>query len=489
MNDTEAFLRKIRENPDDDAPRLVFADYLDEQALSSSGKDAKDQERWAKIIRAQIAAERDSYADASFWNKWEGLDLSVPGKLARQIVPKPCRAQMVGSISRGFYDQIDTSAGRLAQIGDLIMESVAPVRKLDLSLFEEDWSRIKENPVLGLVRELVISNYGFFNEKILKGICEDSQLQSLAVLHLPTLNSYDFDCLPTLKKCKNFPALKELIGSFFDLDDYREFLKYPLTSKLEMLAGKNTSVQCAELYSHAPLAKTVTYIEVDDVKADAPSKTTWGKFSNLQRLGLEMTGKRDWVTPFLESQTFPHLTRLDLWGKTLPANVLSYFESGEGELLLVLHKLNRSQLNGILSSPTMKRVKAIEMDGKSVEHGIEILSQNESATNLRSLKIEPENGIKKPIPFFKCLAKSPVFANLLHLETPMSFNYSSLKQLAESAIGQSLRALITGRPQLTDKWQAFLRSSKNFPALMHFSLVRLELDDNLIAKGRKKLKI
>src|SRR5262245_37828342 len=47
MTDVDAFMRSIIENPDDDAPRLVFADSLEENG---------DSER-AEFIRLQIESE------------------------------------------------------------------------------------------------------------------------------------------------------------------------------------------------------------------------------------------------------------------------------------------------------------------------------------------------------------------------------------------------------------------------------------------------
>src|SRR5262245_51717677 len=47
MNEA-AFLAEIRERPDDDAPRLVFGDWLDENG----------RPEWAEFIRAQIELTR-----------------------------------------------------------------------------------------------------------------------------------------------------------------------------------------------------------------------------------------------------------------------------------------------------------------------------------------------------------------------------------------------------------------------------------------------
>lgn len=45
MSDRDSFLKAIRANPDDDLPRLVFADWLDEHG----------DEKWAAVIRDQCA--------------------------------------------------------------------------------------------------------------------------------------------------------------------------------------------------------------------------------------------------------------------------------------------------------------------------------------------------------------------------------------------------------------------------------------------------
>src|SRR5882757_4134409 len=48
QTDAEAFLQRIRAYPDDDAPRLIFADWLDEQGTT----EASDR---AEFIRVQVA--------------------------------------------------------------------------------------------------------------------------------------------------------------------------------------------------------------------------------------------------------------------------------------------------------------------------------------------------------------------------------------------------------------------------------------------------
>ncbi|MBP3960996.1 TIGR02996 domain-containing protein [Gemmata sp. G18] len=50
MNEEDALLRAICEHPDEDMPRLAFADWLDEQGTVSAA--------WAELIRVQMALAR-----------------------------------------------------------------------------------------------------------------------------------------------------------------------------------------------------------------------------------------------------------------------------------------------------------------------------------------------------------------------------------------------------------------------------------------------
>jgi len=52
MNEEAAFLRAICDQPDEDTPRLVFADWLDEQG-------GEVNVAWAELIRGQVALARD----------------------------------------------------------------------------------------------------------------------------------------------------------------------------------------------------------------------------------------------------------------------------------------------------------------------------------------------------------------------------------------------------------------------------------------------
>ena len=56
MNEEAAFLYAICKYPDEDLPRLAFADWLDEQGGSANTA-------WAELIRVQVALARGSEPD------------------------------------------------------------------------------------------------------------------------------------------------------------------------------------------------------------------------------------------------------------------------------------------------------------------------------------------------------------------------------------------------------------------------------------------
>jgi uncharacterized protein (TIGR02996 family) len=109
MDDMIPFLRKIAENPGDDAPRLVFADWLDEH---------KQHER-AEFIRLQIELARadpgeEGYAEKTAKMRRCGM-FTRKGKhrFFDYLPTKKCKIAfqrgMIESINTNFADKIDTS--------------------------------------------------------------------------------------------------------------------------------------------------------------------------------------------------------------------------------------------------------------------------------------------------------------------------------------------------------------------------------------------
>src|SRR4051812_25885328 len=77
MPDDDAFLRAIIDNPDDDLPRLVYADWLDEHG---------DPDR-AEFIRLQCAMARPPMTKAEFEQRFGRSDELLAANRERWLGP------------------------------------------------------------------------------------------------------------------------------------------------------------------------------------------------------------------------------------------------------------------------------------------------------------------------------------------------------------------------------------------------------------------
>jgi uncharacterized protein (TIGR02996 family) len=148
MTDTEAaLLRAICEQPDEDTPRLVFADWLTEHGGPLNAA-------WARGIRAQIWRARGN-AEASLAQR-SNLFASSYG-LAKLHEHLGLRPDVVGDWERGF----PTSAGAPFVTLRKLWPGLAyrfPIRKLSArEVWNESLAEFLAWPALPLLRELGFS--------------------------------------------------------------------------------------------------------------------------------------------------------------------------------------------------------------------------------------------------------------------------------------------------------------------------------------------
>ncbi len=149
MNDEEALLAAICARPEEDTPRLAFADYL--QELGGNVHNA-----WAYLIRAQVRLARDS-----------GDDLAPTGQRVRQLnapywhsqwfarlgIPVEGRLNW-GDWARGFPVGVTASPESLRLAWPRIAQSI-PFTTLGLTgTTEADVRDLTLQPELARVREL-----------------------------------------------------------------------------------------------------------------------------------------------------------------------------------------------------------------------------------------------------------------------------------------------------------------------------------------------
>src|SRR4051812_28854437 len=107
MSQEQAFFDDIRDHPDDDTPRLVLADWLEEHG----------QPERAELIRVQIELARGDL-DPTSEQQWRKREAALWKKHSR-VWARSLRAILSEvRFQRGFLDQVTMDAHRFLHQGD-----------------------------------------------------------------------------------------------------------------------------------------------------------------------------------------------------------------------------------------------------------------------------------------------------------------------------------------------------------------------------------
>jgi uncharacterized protein (TIGR02996 family) len=147
MSDDAAFLRAILADPDDDLPRLIYADYLDERG------DPRGE-----FIRAQIEVARLPRGDARR-KKLKERATQLRDRHEPEWVG-PLREFIDGwEFRRGFVEAVTLGALAFLRQGDALF-AAAPVRQVALTHAWEEVEALAQCPHLARLRSLSLSgNY------------------------------------------------------------------------------------------------------------------------------------------------------------------------------------------------------------------------------------------------------------------------------------------------------------------------------------------
>jgi uncharacterized protein (TIGR02996 family) len=173
-----ALLRAIIENPDDDAPRLAYADFLE--------KTGQDPER-AAFIRADClrwSLDRDDPRIDSVWEEAGELLKRHREKWLRGV---PQWARQRAYFHRGFVDHVQVDARPFLRDGARLL-AAQPVRRVSLYRGEhEDGPAIVEalaaSPLLLRVAELGLLQWCFRQGEV-ETLAASSNLRLITALKL-----------------------------------------------------------------------------------------------------------------------------------------------------------------------------------------------------------------------------------------------------------------------------------------------------------------
>ena len=155
MTDHDALLAAVLAEPENDLPRLVFADWLEETGHPAHAARAR-------YIRLQVEAERHPEGSSQrleLTRQAEELRPSFRDEWDRVLPPGELSHTTVGR-RRGFVDEVETGLTTFRQSGN-VMFAVAPVRALGLMPDEEspvfrsfDWTELAGMEYLGRLARL-----------------------------------------------------------------------------------------------------------------------------------------------------------------------------------------------------------------------------------------------------------------------------------------------------------------------------------------------
>src|SRR5262245_13791077 len=172
MPDDPAFVRMIAARPDDDAPRLVYADVLDE-----TGDPAKAAR--AEFIRVQIERARLT-PDTPRWNELWCRDTALLD-WARQwrLELPPIQGVRYGGFVRGFIDRVDADCESAARHLRQLLDAV-PIRRLRIvSLTLESARALATAGDLAEIPEVDLSTMGLDTPSALRAFARRGPWPSL----------------------------------------------------------------------------------------------------------------------------------------------------------------------------------------------------------------------------------------------------------------------------------------------------------------------
>ena len=173
LSDSEPFLQRIRAFPDDDAQRLIFADWLEEQ-----GGNGADR---AAFIRLQVALAAMSADDP----RRTALLAAERELLAvyRADWEEPIRGLATGpEFRRGFVDEVKVSARQFLRHADAIF-AAGPIRHVHLLDIGQSLDAVMKSPFLGRLTALTVFAQ-HAGEALARAVARCPHLAGLRTLHL-----------------------------------------------------------------------------------------------------------------------------------------------------------------------------------------------------------------------------------------------------------------------------------------------------------------
>jgi uncharacterized protein (TIGR02996 family) len=436
----EAFLQAIIDNPDDDAIRLVHADFLDDQGQSERAAFIRVQVELASLPeddpRREELEDREQLLLHRHQHEW-----------AEPLSYLSCHSV---TFRRGFPEHIALEYDLFPSRADELFRA-APVRHVEM-IYTEGWtdalascSHLKRLTGLGL-------KHGHIGPEGVLPLLSWPHLARLLALDLDDTRLGPAGLQDLLARSHLLPELEELgLGdNWLEAEDVVRLASSPLAIRLKRL-GLNNGIGWTQGRQEG-----VGRAGVQAVAAAA-------SLSGLTSLDLGYCGAGDEGCEALAAS--PHLTRLtDLYldGNAIAATgAEALFASPNVSRLRLLklrdgNRIGEAGARALAGSPHLRCLRHLDLEGNDIgDGGAKALASSVGLGGLRVLKLY-NNGIKRG--GVRALVRSQFWPKLLALDLQANpLTDAAAKELLAASEPAQLLALDLRGTNISQPLQAALR--------------------------------
>jgi uncharacterized protein (TIGR02996 family) len=487
MNDRRAFLDQVLADPDDDAARLIYADFLEEIG------DPRGEFIRLQCELAEIDELHPRYLDVS--HRCDQLFFEH-GQAWSDELHQDVRKI---AFSRGFIDKITIRARAFIKEAEQLyrttpvhwlrfnyvkgagpelaeVESLAKVRCLDLSQLkipEDDMTALLMSPHLNNLQSLDLSNNSaLFSQSVATALGAMRSATTLQQLDVPSGSTF----LQTLARAGDFPNLQRLsIGYAFADDDISGLAKLRVPNLQALRVHRQLNAKDCEALAALPVDQLK---ELDLGSSRPPAKglkylAERGALDGIVKLSLENCGLGVRAVEVLfREQRLAHCVTLNL-----ASNFAETVDSGKSRKLVeklaahqVMNRLQRLHIGGlragdlelIAGAPQFQNLQVLELTGTTLGgRDIMALAENPIADSLLQLKLI---GVEMQPDAIKQLESGLLFPNLRRLDIGKNFDADYSRTMDDAVVVRLLTTPAFAAVRAVNLDQLFM-SAPSFGAL------------------------
>ncbi|MBN9118847.1 MAG: TIGR02996 domain-containing protein [Planctomycetes bacterium] len=425
MSTESALLAAILAQPDEDTPRLAYADWLDEHADALPGRDPKAVRARAEFIRLQIAFHRrdedpdfDGARDRTnalrarhgeVWTAWDpqasnyafwnarrgfpdqtGTELAVLPHLADDAVARAPVTKLRGTITPDLCARL-AACPHLSRVRRLELTGAEPVTRDDLDVL------FHSPRIIGL-RELWVSWAGDHSTLIAEAAADSEWLAELESFEF-WQNQFTTGAAVALGRSKHL-RLRKLTGWCSDCND----------TGISALAGSHALARTEQLnlrgckfgpagaiaLARAPHLGPLWYLELGGTKIGAEGVTALARcprLAGLRVLGLDLVrpGSKG-LAELARSEHLRELRRLELYHNALHAAGAIVAEGPAFARLRALNlgdnRIGDSGLGALARSSVLGALERLALSGCGIkEAGAKALADGDGLRALTHLEL------------------------------------------------------------------------------------------------------